>query len=249
MTQLRKPRVGVLTFSDGREYAHEPQIEENLAFQEGLQQALEAKGFEVVAGELVWSNAIARQEATKLALAQVDCTIFNYAVWAFPQFSVMASHFAPGPLILLGQVNPAKPGMVAVLAAAGALEQVGVTPARATSCPVRDLQVVTFLEQNRLRERHGRSTRTSRDLCKQLLAVHACRHRCCPYLSQYYPADADGAVGAGKLYASTRPTRAHLEGTPARAGHERRGELPGRSDRREAEGVPERIVAVAAHGL
>ncbi len=112
MTQLRKPRVGVLTFSDGREYAHEPQIEENLAFQEGLQQALEAKGFEVVAGELVWSNAIARQEATKLALAQVDCTIFNYAVWAFPQFSVMASHFAPGPLILLGQVNPAKPGMV-----------------------------------------------------------------------------------------------------------------------------------------
>ncbi len=145
MTSLRKPRVGVLTFSDGREYAHEPQIEENLAFQEGLQQALEAKGFEVVAGELVWSNAIARQEATKLALAQVDCTIFNYAVWAFPQFSVMASHFAPGPLILLGQVNPAKPGMVAVLAAAGALEQVGIVPARVFG-DIRDEAVASRVE-------------------------------------------------------------------------------------------------------
>lgn len=120
----------MLTFSDGREYAHEPQIEENLAFQEGLKAALEDRGFEVVAGELVWSNAIARQEATKLALAEVDCTIFNYAVWGFPQFSVMASHFAPSPIVLFGQVNPAKPGMVSVLAAAGALEQVGIIAPR-----------------------------------------------------------------------------------------------------------------------
>lgn len=130
MSGLRKPRVGIITFSDGREYAHKPQIEENLNFQEGLKSALERRGFEVVAGEVVWSNASAREEAQKLARAEVDCTIFNYAVWAFPQFSVMASHFAPGPIILFGQVNPAKPGMVAVLAAAGALEQTGLVPIR-----------------------------------------------------------------------------------------------------------------------
>ena len=45
-------RVGILTFSDGRRYAHEPQIEENKRFEARLRSALEAKGFEVVTGEL-----------------------------------------------------------------------------------------------------------------------------------------------------------------------------------------------------
>ena len=127
---LRKPRIGLLTFSDGREYTHVPQIQENLDFQSAFARTLEGLGFEVVTSELVWSNATAQAEARKLARAEVDATIFFYAVWAFPQFSVVASHFAPGPLLLFGQVNPAKPGMVSVLAAAGALEQIGRTPAR-----------------------------------------------------------------------------------------------------------------------
>ncbi|HEX2864975.1 MAG TPA: L-fucose/L-arabinose isomerase family protein [Deinococcales bacterium] len=127
---LRKPRIGLLTFSDGREYTHVPQIQENLDFQSNLAARLEELGLEVVTGDLVWSNATAQAEARKLAQAEVDATIFNYAVWAFPQFSVVASHFAPGPILLFGQVNPAKPGMVSVLAAAGALEQIGRVPAR-----------------------------------------------------------------------------------------------------------------------
>jgi L-fucose isomerase len=120
------PKVGILTFSDGRRYAHEPQIDENKKFEARLRAALEAKGFEVVTGELVWSNALAKSEGEKLVRAGADCTILNYAVWAFPQFTVLASRFAPGPFLLFGQVNPAKPGMVAVLAAAGALDQIGV---------------------------------------------------------------------------------------------------------------------------
>ncbi len=120
------PKVGILTFSDGRRYTHEPQIEENRRFEARLRAALERKGFEVVTGEIVWTNALARSEGEKLARAGVDCTIFNYAVWAFPQFTVLASRFAPGPFVLFGQVNPAKPGMVAVLAAAGALDQIAV---------------------------------------------------------------------------------------------------------------------------
>jgi L-fucose isomerase len=127
---LAKPRIGVLTFSDGREYAHRPQIEENLAFQNRLAGRLRDAGCEVVTGDLVWSNQIARDEGRKLAQAGVEMTILNYAVWAFPQFTVMATRFAPGPYCLLGNVNPARPGMVAVLAAAGALDQVGTDYAR-----------------------------------------------------------------------------------------------------------------------
>ncbi|MGH2395942.1 MAG: fucose isomerase, partial [bacterium] len=123
-------KVGILTFSDGRRYAHEPQIEENKRFEARLRAALEAKGFEVATGDLVWTNKLAKSEGEKLARTGVDCTIFNYAVWAFPQFTVLASRFAPGPFLLFGQVNPAKPGMVAVLAAAGALDQIGVRYSR-----------------------------------------------------------------------------------------------------------------------
>ncbi|HEV8340405.1 MAG TPA: L-fucose/L-arabinose isomerase family protein [bacterium] len=119
-------KVGILTFSDGRAYAHRPQVEENQRFEARLQAALTAAGFEVVGGEIIWSNALARSEAEKVSRAGADCTIFNYAVWAFPQFTVLATRFAPGPFLLFGQVNPAKPGMVAVLAAAGALDQIGV---------------------------------------------------------------------------------------------------------------------------
>jgi len=119
-------KVGILTFSDGRRYAHEPQIEENRRFEARLHAALREQGFEVATGEIVWTNALAKLEGEKLSRTGVDCTIFNYAVWAFPQFTVLASRFAPGPFLLFGQVNPAKPGMVAVLAAAGALDQIGV---------------------------------------------------------------------------------------------------------------------------
>ena len=63
------PRVGILTFSDGRRYAHEPQIDENKRFEARLRAALEAKGFEVLTGELVWSNALAKSEGEKLARA------------------------------------------------------------------------------------------------------------------------------------------------------------------------------------
>lgn len=122
----RKPRIGILTFDDGRIGPHEAQIEENKAFENRLRQRLEAAGVEVVTGEIVWSNETAVSEARKLRLAEVDATIFNYAVWAFPQFTTMAAQFAPGPYLLFGQINPAKPGMVALLAAAGALDQMGI---------------------------------------------------------------------------------------------------------------------------
>jgi L-fucose isomerase len=123
-------RIGVLTFSDGRSYAHDPQIAELEEFQRRLQRALADLGHELVLGELVHSNQTARDQAERLARAGVEATIFHYAVWAFPQFSVVASRFPLGPLLLLGQINPAKPGMVAVLAAAGALEQLGLLPTR-----------------------------------------------------------------------------------------------------------------------
>src|SRR5438093_11255851 len=118
--------VGSLTFSDGRAFVAEQVEEMNRGFQERLKRRLEADGQRVVTGEeIVWTNEGAVREARRLAAAGCDCTIFNFAVWVFPHLPALASRFAPGPLFLFSQVNPQHPGLVGMLASAGALNQAG----------------------------------------------------------------------------------------------------------------------------
>ncbi len=125
-------RVGILTFSDGREFVSRDVEAINLSFQGRLQRALEQDGHEVVPGSrIITSVNAAQEEAVRLAAAGCQCTIFNYAVWAFPHFTAIASRFAPGPLLLFSNVNPEYPGLVGMLAAAGTLNQLGVTYGRA----------------------------------------------------------------------------------------------------------------------
>jgi L-fucose isomerase len=43
-------------------------------------------------------------------------------VWAFPHFMMLAAKETPGPLLLFSSIDPGQPGMVEMLAAAGALD-------------------------------------------------------------------------------------------------------------------------------
>lgn len=129
---MNKFRVGILTFSDGRKYIHDDLLETNQRYQDRLTRALEATGeVDVVAGrEIVWTPRIAQAEARRLAAEGVDLTIFNYAIWAFPHLTGIASRFAPGPFLLLSNLHPSEPGMVAMLSAAGMMDQIGATYSR-----------------------------------------------------------------------------------------------------------------------
>ncbi len=119
-------KVGVLTFSDGREYIHRDLLPVTTRYQQRLTEALRAEGLEVVPGEeIVWTPDTARREAQRLARAGVDFTIFNYAIWAFPHLSAIATNFAPGPYLLFCNLHPSEPGMVGMLAAAGTMDQLG----------------------------------------------------------------------------------------------------------------------------
>ena len=66
---MRKIRVGVLTFSDGRAYIHKDLEPLNRHYQDGLVRALEATGeVEVVAGQaIIGSNLVAQAEGHRLA--------------------------------------------------------------------------------------------------------------------------------------------------------------------------------------
>jgi L-fucose/D-arabinose isomerase len=123
---MRKRKVGLLTFSDGRKFAHEMQREMNLDFHNRFRARLEATGeYEVVAGEeIVWHPEVAKREGRRLLAAGVEATILNYAVWCFPHLTLIATEFAPGPYLMFSNINPRYPGMVGMLAAAGGMDQV-----------------------------------------------------------------------------------------------------------------------------
>jgi len=128
---MRTPRVGVLTFSDGRRHVHEELLPMTREFQMRLTQRLQRAGWEVVAGrDIVWTTDLAKSEAQYLAAERVEVTVFNFAVWSFPHLPAIASQFAPAPFLLFSNVNPQFPGLVGMLASAGALDQVGAFCAR-----------------------------------------------------------------------------------------------------------------------
>jgi L-fucose/D-arabinose isomerase len=121
---LKKRRIGILTFSDGRKDVYESLLAMNQQFQAALKKRLEETGeFEVVAGKIIGDTDVARNEAKRLAEAGIEATVFNFAVWVFPNFPVIATNFTPGPYLLFSNVNPQYPGLVGMLATAGALDQ------------------------------------------------------------------------------------------------------------------------------
>ena len=157
---MSKIKVGILTFSDGRDFVNKEVYPIALEFQKTLEQALRNSGEvePIVGTEIVWTSDLARQEAQRLSAVGCEVTIFNFAVWSFPHFPTIAAQFAPKPILLFGNINPQYPGMVGLLAAAGALDQIGCFHARIFG-DIRDPQVMrkvlTFLRAgaaiNRLR--------------------------------------------------------------------------------------------------
>ena len=130
---MEKRKIGILTFSDGREAVHKDLEGLNQEFQCKLADALRKTGEvePIEASDIIWSAEIAKKEAKRLAKAGCELTIFNFAVWSFPHFAAVASQFAPGPFLLFSNINPQYPGMVGMLASAGALDQIGAFHGRA----------------------------------------------------------------------------------------------------------------------
>ena len=124
--QPRKTRVGVLDFGDGRHYLQRPLEPVNRQFREQLVGRLESAGFEVVPGDdVIWQNDIAVRNGRRMA-ADVDAVVFNFSVWAWPQYARVAAQFCPQPIVMFSNVNPQYPGLVGMLANSGSLDQAGI---------------------------------------------------------------------------------------------------------------------------
>lgn len=119
-------KVGLLTVSDGRASVHGDVGGFAAGVESRIAAALAESGHTVVrAAEVVWTNELAVSEARRIADGRPDLTILNIPVWAFPHFTMLAARELRGPLLLFSNVDPGYPGMVGMLAAAGALDQIG----------------------------------------------------------------------------------------------------------------------------
>ena len=121
-------RLGLLSFSDGRERVHQGLASDIQAHADRIREILERTGeIEIVPGtEIIHSAETARAEAQRLADMHLDGVILNIPVFAFPNYSVVAVQAGRGPYLLLGPHDSRYPGLGGLLGAAGALAQVGI---------------------------------------------------------------------------------------------------------------------------
>jgi L-fucose/D-arabinose isomerase len=139
-------KVGLLTVSDGRASVHRDVGEFAAEVEARIAAALEGSGHTLLrATEVVWTNELAVSEARRIADGRPDLTIVNVPVWAFPHFTMRAARELTGPLLLFSTVDPQYPGMVGMLAAAGALDQIGRSYGRAWG-DIEDPAVLQALE-------------------------------------------------------------------------------------------------------
>lgn len=125
-------RIGLLSISDGRDFAHRDVTEHIARAGSELTAMLTAAGHQVIAApDQVSSNTLATSQARFLADQHVDLTIFHHSVWTFPHFTMLAAAATPGPILMVANIDPQFPGMVGMLAGGGALDQIGRVHSRA----------------------------------------------------------------------------------------------------------------------
>ena len=129
-----KPLIGIVGLSDGDPEVH-AQLKDIVKAQvDAIVENLRASGqVDVIeAKELVCSVKTAKEQAEYLKTQGVDGTILSYGVFAFPNFSAIVAQNGKGPFLLAANLNPDWPGMVAMLAAGGALNHLGIRHFRAS---------------------------------------------------------------------------------------------------------------------
>lgn len=119
-------KVGILTFSDGREFVRNETHDFCTGVEEKISVALGARGHEVVRGRnVIGDSDVVLASARAIAAERPDLTVFSIPVWTFPHFPVIAARETQSPILLFSSLDPQYPGMVGMLAAAGALDQMG----------------------------------------------------------------------------------------------------------------------------
>lgn len=120
-------RLGLLSFSDGRNRVHTQLAPDIQGHANRIRRALEGTGEVTVepGSEIVNSAACARRQAERMADMHPDGLILNIPVFAFPNYPIIAAQTVPAPCLLLSLRDPRYPGLGGLLGAAGGFTQIG----------------------------------------------------------------------------------------------------------------------------
>jgi L-fucose/D-arabinose isomerase len=129
MTTPQEPasRIALISFSDGRKRVHESLRAGIEKQQEHIAALIRETGAEpVIADEVVYTPRGAVREAKKLLAQDVAAAVFNIPVFAFPNLAAIAARVLGRPVAILSPGESTLPGMGGLLAAGGALHQMGI---------------------------------------------------------------------------------------------------------------------------
>lgn len=129
LPKIREPfRVGLLSFSDGRLRVHETLVDALKRHETTLTKAIAQDPLleAVLAQDQIHSVAQAKTAAQQMRGIGMEAAVFNIPVFAFPNYSLMAARLLEMPVMLSSPKDPGLPGLGGILAAHGAMAQIGL---------------------------------------------------------------------------------------------------------------------------
>jgi len=140
-------RVGLLGFSDGRFRVHKTLETTIRNHAQVLVEAVEKDPLLKIteASEIAHSSKIARQIAKELKAADVEAAVFDIPVFAFPNYSVLAARVLGLPVLLSSPKDGKLPGLGGIMAAHGAMQQVGIKSKKIWGNPLEEPSLLANL--------------------------------------------------------------------------------------------------------
>jgi len=129
-----------LAFSDGRFRVHETLEQTILEHGKVLLEAIAQDPLlrPIESSEIAYSSKIARKIAKQMRAADVEAAVFNIPVFAFPNYSVIAARVLDLPALLSSPKEGTLPGLGGIMAAHGAMKQVGIKSSKLWGNPLEE---------------------------------------------------------------------------------------------------------------
>ncbi len=140
-------RVGLLGFSDGRLRVHKSLETAIIKNSKALIEAINKDPLlePVEADEIVHSSRLARAMAKQMRNADIEAAVFNIPVFAFPNFSVISARVLGLPVMLSSPKDGSLPGLGGIMAAHGAMRQVGINSYKIWGNPLDESKLLEKL--------------------------------------------------------------------------------------------------------
>jgi L-fucose isomerase len=140
-------KVALLGFSDGRFRVHRTLKDAITRHAKSLRTAIERDPLLQVieASGIAYSSKIARDIAKEMRKADVEAAVFDIPVFAFPNFSLIAARVLGLPVLLSSPKEGKLPGLGGIMAAHGAMRQVGIRSKKIWGDPLQEESLLDSL--------------------------------------------------------------------------------------------------------